>query len=251
MKILVATTKGGLDDTVSPVFGRCATFTIIHVTEKRIEDTKIVPNRYAGGTGGVGIQVAQLAVNEKVNVVIAGTFGPNAANVLAQAGIEMVPVSGIAVKDAVMGYLNKELAASTGVPGVTGFGPGMGWGRGRGRGRARGRGGGGGGRGMGRYYSQPPFMPPIQPQVLAPTHSNCMNFAPPNRCSLKDVEIDPQGEACEDFQSRTSAPFFPAPHGFVAPRTTKGQEIEWLKSEKEALEARLKEIRERIDVLKT
>jgi len=251
MKILVATTKGGLDDTVSPVFGRCATFTIVHATEKRIEDTKIIQNLYAGGTGGVGIQVAQLAVNEKVNAVIAGTFGPNAASVLAQAGIEMVPVGGIAVKDAVMGYLNKELTPSTRVPGVTGYGPGMGWGRGMGRGRARGRGRGGGGRGMGRYYSQPPFMPPIQPQVLAPAHSDCMNFTPPNRCSLKDVETDPQGEACEDFQPRTSASLFPAPLGFVAPRTIKGQEIEWLKSEKGALEAHLKEIKKRIDELKT
>ncbi|MEM4728832.1 MAG: NifB/NifX family molybdenum-iron cluster-binding protein [Thermoplasmata archaeon] len=85
MKIMVATTKGGLDDIVSEVFGRCATFTIVEVDGKEIKNATVFPNRFAGGMGGVGIQVAQLAAREGVRAVIAGRFGPHASQVLAQA----------------------------------------------------------------------------------------------------------------------------------------------------------------------
>lgn len=166
MKIMVATTKGGLDDIVSPVFGRCATFTIVEVEDKEIKNVKVIPNQYAGGMSGVGIQVAQFAVNEGVKAVLAGTFGPNASAVLMQAGIEIIQVSGMSVKDAVTKYLNKELAASTyGAPIVPPvYGSGMGFGRGGGRGR-----------GMGRGFRRfcPPYIPspgmPLAPDPYAPS----------------------------------------------------------------------------------
>ena len=39
MKICVATNQGGLDDTVSAVFGRCQTYTFVDVEGKEIKDT--------------------------------------------------------------------------------------------------------------------------------------------------------------------------------------------------------------------
>lgn len=142
MKILVATSgKGGLEDMVSPMFGRCPTFTIVTVDGKEIKDVKTLPNQYAGGMSGVGIQVAQFAANEKVNTVMAGSFGPNATSVLAQAGIEMVQIAGIKVEGAIKKYLSKELPSAANPtamqPPLYGLGRGRGgrrWGRGHKRG---------------------------------------------------------------------------------------------------------------------
>ncbi len=107
MKILVATqTKGGLEDLVSPVFGRAPTFTVVEVENKEIKDTKVHTNTAAAGFRGVGIQAAQFAANEKVNAVIAGNIGPYASSVLAQTGIEIATgFVGMKAKDAVDLYL--------------------------------------------------------------------------------------------------------------------------------------------------
>lgn len=104
----MATNKGGLDDTISPVFGRCQTFTIIEVDGEDIKDVSILPNQYASGVSGVGIQAGQFIAQQGVKVVIAGNFGPNVSAVLSQAGIEMIVAQG-KVGDVVRKYINKEL----------------------------------------------------------------------------------------------------------------------------------------------
>ncbi|HEB84959.1 MAG TPA: hypothetical protein ENI92_08175, partial [Bacteroidetes bacterium] len=85
MRIVAATNRGGLDDTVSPVFGRCPTFTVLDAEGGEIVSHKVIQNPYAGAVGGAGIQAAQLVVNEGAEAVVAGSFGPNASNVLSQA----------------------------------------------------------------------------------------------------------------------------------------------------------------------
>ena len=109
MKICVATTKGGLEDMVSPIFGRCPTYTFVETEGKKIKDAEIVQNESAGAAGGAGIQASQFAAGKGANVVIAGNYGPNAFPILNQAGIKVVSTAGISVKDAVMKYLNGEL----------------------------------------------------------------------------------------------------------------------------------------------
>ena len=130
MKLFIATSgKGGLDDTVSSLFGRASSFTIVYVEGMEIKDVKVIQNPYADGTGGVGIQVAQFAVNEKTNAVLAGSFGPNALPVLIQAGIETIQISNITVKEAITKYLNKELSTKQDnipIPPVESAGMGMG-----------------------------------------------------------------------------------------------------------------------------
>jgi len=106
MKICVATDKGGLEDTVSAVFGRCPTYTFVEVEGKEIKDTEIVQNQFAGAAGGAGIQASQFVAGKGANVVIAGNYGPNAFPILNQAGVKVVSAAGINVKDAVMKYLN-------------------------------------------------------------------------------------------------------------------------------------------------
>jgi predicted Fe-Mo cluster-binding NifX family protein len=113
MKIAVATMKGGLADEVSPVMGRCSTFTIVEIIGGRINETEVIKNEFANSTGGVGIQAAQQVSKLGVEVLIAGNFGPNAFGVLEQAGIKLVQAQG-KVENAVMRYLNGELKALEG-----------------------------------------------------------------------------------------------------------------------------------------
>ncbi|MDI6916510.1 MAG: NifB/NifX family molybdenum-iron cluster-binding protein [Thermoplasmatales archaeon] len=157
MKIVVATTKGGLEDNVSPVFGRCQTFTIVDVEGKEIKNSEIVPNSYAGAMSGAGIQAGQFAVSKGANVVIAGNYGPNVSTVFSQANVEMIPAQG-KVDDVIKKYLNRELKATTQATAQPQIKFGMGQGM-------------GGGMGMGRgmmYQPVPqPFMPMQMPKEQA------------------------------------------------------------------------------------
>lgn len=135
--LVAATTRGGLSDEVSPVFGRAPTFTVVTVEDGEVKDVEVIPNPYQGAPSGAGVQAAQLVASRAPKAVFAGNFGPNVAGVLAQAGVELVPTSGLTVKDAVKAYLDGALTPqSSGA-----FGPGMGpgWGmRGGGMGRGMG-----------------------------------------------------------------------------------------------------------------
>ncbi len=129
---VAATDSGGPGDLVFPNFGRAPTFTVVEVEDGKIKKATVIDNPYASAAGGAGIQAAQLVAEKGAEAVFAGNFGPNASGVLAQAGVKMVPVSGLTVREAVEKYLRGELSPTTS-PG--GFGPGMGMGLGRGRGR--------------------------------------------------------------------------------------------------------------------
>ncbi|MBN2251775.1 MAG: NifB/NifX family molybdenum-iron cluster-binding protein [Candidatus Altiarchaeota archaeon] len=176
MKILVATGSGGLKDNVSPAFGRCASYTVVESAEGKITAVAIENNPFASAAGGAGIQAAQYAVDKKVKAVIAGNFGPNASDVLTQAGIDKIAAQGN-VKDVVERYVKGALKpvsgptaplkgglSQDGSPGqATGPGFGMGFGGGMGRGMGMGRGGGmRGGRGMGIGRSMPVIQQPIE-----------------------------------------------------------------------------------------
>jgi len=150
MKIAIATMKGGLEDDVSPVMGRCASFTIVEVEGEEITKTEVLKNEFAAAMGGAGIQAAQFLANQGVEAVVAGNFGPNAFNILSQAGVKLVQVQGN-VKDVVMKYVKGEIKPldSASVPEFSGMGGGAGTGLGPGMGRGMGRGRGGFGRGRG------------------------------------------------------------------------------------------------------
>jgi len=111
MKIIVATNKGGLEDDVSPVFGRCQTFTIVEVEGNEIKNVEVTPNQFTSAIHGAGIQTGQWVVSQRAKAVIAGNFGPNVTAILQQAGVEMVVAQG-KVKDAVEKYLKGELRGS-------------------------------------------------------------------------------------------------------------------------------------------
>lgn len=140
VRLVVATQQGGLDDQVSPMFGRCQTYTIVDAEREGIEKTEVAQNQYADAMRGAGIQAAGFVANQEPEAVIAGNFGPNVASVLNQSGVKMVPASGVSVRQAVQKYLKGELetvsqATSPAKRGMGGGGRGMGMGMGMGMGR--------------------------------------------------------------------------------------------------------------------
>ncbi len=135
MRILATTTKGGLDDIITPMFARAPTFTVVEVENKQIKDVKIIQNQASMQPSGAGIAATQTVCNLGVNVVLTGNVGPNAFHGLSSAGIKIYRADGLKVEEAIRKFLNNELLEITSpMPGMKG---GMGRGRGMGRGMGR------------------------------------------------------------------------------------------------------------------
>ena len=110
-RIVVATQgPGGLDDYVSPIFGRCPTYTIVDIENGKITKVSVQQNPAITSPMGAGIQAAQIVANLGANAVIAGNFGPNAFTALASLGIKVIAgTMGIKVRDAVEQYIAGKL----------------------------------------------------------------------------------------------------------------------------------------------
>jgi len=97
---------GGLEDMVSPMFGRCPSITLVEVEGRAIKGVKVLPNQHVSAPSGVGIAVVQALANEGVRYIMAGRFGPHVSAVAGQFGIQMIMVPpGVTVKDAINHYL--------------------------------------------------------------------------------------------------------------------------------------------------
>ena len=126
MRIAATTLKGGIDDIVSPQFGRTATFTIVDY-DGGVKNVEIVENRAASQASGAGIAAAQTLVDSKVKVLLTGHVGPKAMNVLKAAGLRVFAADGLKVEKAVEKFVKGELEEITS--------PSVGVGKGTGRGR--------------------------------------------------------------------------------------------------------------------
>ena len=163
MKVAVSSSGKNLDSQIDPRFGRSVYFLIIDTEDMSYEAFE---NENTGLSGGAGIQTASFVSSKGAEVVITGNCGPKAAQVLSEAGIQLVVGQSGTVREAVENFKKGIIKASQG-PNVSekfGIGPevsqqnlgstqtfgGTGRGGGRGMGGGGGRGmGGGGGRGMG------------------------------------------------------------------------------------------------------
>ncbi len=138
--------NGGLNDQMSPRFGRCVSFTFVEVQNDEIKAVKTVPNPAANAMGGAGVQATQIIGNNGANIVIVGFLGPNASNGLNSLNIKILqsPNEAMTIKEVINLYIQGKLQAINTSNVASHYG--MGGGRGMGGG---GRGMGGGGRGMG------------------------------------------------------------------------------------------------------
>lgn len=110
MKIAVSGTGAALDAEVDPRFGRCKYLIFV---DSDTMDFEAQDNASSAAGGGAGIATGQVVVNKDAQVVLTGNIGPNAHNVLSQAGIQvMTGVSG-KIKDAVEAFKNGSLSEAT------------------------------------------------------------------------------------------------------------------------------------------
>lgn len=98
--------RGGLDDVVSPIFGRAPSFTIVEIEGKEIKNVKVLPNQFLSSPSGVGIAVVQMLGNEGVKYLLAGRLGPNATLVANQFGMQVIMVPpGTKISNAINQYV--------------------------------------------------------------------------------------------------------------------------------------------------
>jgi len=109
MKIAFASSsKGGLDDKVSDQFGRCPTFTIVTVESGKIVNVVAVENPGYKAVSGAGIKAVQKLIDEGVDAVVAGNFGPNAEAALYEVGIKVYVMKDLTIKEALDRILSEK-----------------------------------------------------------------------------------------------------------------------------------------------
>jgi predicted Fe-Mo cluster-binding NifX family protein len=107
MRTAISATDDKPEALVHSQFGRCDYFLIYDDSSDLV---KAVKNAYADRETGAGIGCAQDLLNEGVNAVIAGRFGPKAYEVLRRGGAAMyLSPSGCSVQQVYEKYLAKEL----------------------------------------------------------------------------------------------------------------------------------------------
>lgn len=167
MKIAVSAGNDSLDAQIDPRFGRCQCFVIVDSATMEVD---AIPNTSRSAASGAGIHAAQTIANQGVKLVLTGRVGPNAQQVLAAAGIEIITGVDGTVRDAVETFKRGQLRDTTTAPTTPkgyggGAGSGMGLGRGRGMGKGRGR-----GTGFRRWQTTGPYVaPPTSPPPTQPT----------------------------------------------------------------------------------
>ncbi len=90
----------GLDAEVSSRFGRAPYLVIVDLDGKEVKDVKVMENPGAKARSGAAIKVVQKLVNERVEIAVAGAFGPNALAALDEMKIKHFELSGISVREA-------------------------------------------------------------------------------------------------------------------------------------------------------
>ena len=103
MKLAVCSNGKDIDSLVADNFGRSPYFLFVEVEEGKIKKTEVLKNNYQAQSSGVGVAVAQMVVEKGADVVIAGSVGPRALDVLKQFNVQIYQTSG-PIKQALKKY---------------------------------------------------------------------------------------------------------------------------------------------------
>jgi predicted Fe-Mo cluster-binding NifX family protein len=93
VKIAVPTKSyGGLEDSVSEVFGKAKTFTIVEVENGQIGSVHVIDNPAASYDYGSGPVAVKTLADLKIDFILASEFGPGASGLLEHHHIKKVLV---------------------------------------------------------------------------------------------------------------------------------------------------------------
>ena len=109
MKIVISSTGPSLDSEVDPRFGRCQYFMVVDLDDMSFE---ALPNENLAQGSGVGIQAAKLVADRGAKAVLTGNIGPNAQDVLAEVGVDVIAGISGTVREKAQQYKNGELQPS-------------------------------------------------------------------------------------------------------------------------------------------
>ena len=87
MIIIVSAEKSQLESPTDDRFGRSPWLIKI---DTETDQWQAFPNPGASQSGGAGVAAAQFVIDQKVNVVISGDFGPHAADAFRAANVAML-----------------------------------------------------------------------------------------------------------------------------------------------------------------
>lgn len=140
MFIAVTSEGPSLDARIDQRFGRCRYFLIINTDDLSFD---AIENQNAALGGGAGIQSARMIVDRGVARVFTGACGPNAYQVLAAAGVDVVTGCAGNVRDVIGQSREGSFTTAAGPNVADHYGMGQGFAAGSGGGMGRGMGMGG------------------------------------------------------------------------------------------------------------
>ena len=106
MKIAISSTGKNMENLLDMRFGRCEYFQI-HDTESK--EVKILENKGQNASGGAGIVASNQLVDEKIDVIITGNFGPNAFEIIEKAGVKAYKCESISITSVIEKYNKGEI----------------------------------------------------------------------------------------------------------------------------------------------
>ncbi|GAE02754.1 dinitrogenase iron-molybdenum cofactor family protein [Clostridium botulinum B str. Osaka05] len=106
MKIAISSTGKTMENLLDMRFGRCEYFQIHDTESKKV---KILENEGQNASGGAGIVASNQLVDEKIDVIITGNFGPNAFEIIEKAGVKAYKCESISITSVIEKYNKGEL----------------------------------------------------------------------------------------------------------------------------------------------
>jgi len=107
MKIALSSIGSSEKDLLDPRFGRCNYFLIYNSMGELL---KAIENKGQFSAGGAGIAAAQQIVDEDIGIVITGSMGPNAFNIMKSSGIKVYQGQEIPCKESIEQFNRGQLS---------------------------------------------------------------------------------------------------------------------------------------------
>ena len=106
MKIAISTNGRTKESLLDQRFGRCNYFQIYDTDSKEFN---LIENKGFTASGGAGIASSNQLIDEKVQVIITGSLGPNAFDIISESNIKAYKCSSLPIDEVIEKYNNKEL----------------------------------------------------------------------------------------------------------------------------------------------